>query len=203
MRQRAVEERRLGQHRDGGGAAVGIGARDPHRVVVGGQHAARRRAALALGDDVEPVGPGAAAASKSGPRGAAAAARRSSAGQRLALPARRRDAPRRGDDRRQQIGTGAHARHLRAATAAPSPRAWRRAAPRSMAAAAWRMPSRTDVGAPGHEQRRAGVQQHDVARRPRPCRRAPTRMMAALVAASPPLSAAGAAFARPKSAGWT
>ena len=40
VRQRAVEERRLGEHRDGGGAAPGIGARNPHRVVIGRQHAA-------------------------------------------------------------------------------------------------------------------------------------------------------------------
>ena len=55
--ERAVEKRRLGQHRHRGGAGGGVVARDRRRIVVGAQHPARRRPPLALGDHVDPVAP--------------------------------------------------------------------------------------------------------------------------------------------------
>ena len=51
--QRAVEERRLGQDGDGGRPCRLVFTGDPLRMIVGAEHAFRRRPALALGDDVE------------------------------------------------------------------------------------------------------------------------------------------------------
>ncbi len=54
MLQRAIEERRFGEHRDRRRAARFVLSGNRHRVVAGGQHAARRRTPLALGDDIRP-----------------------------------------------------------------------------------------------------------------------------------------------------
>ena len=55
MLERAVEARRLGEHRHRGGAAAGVGG-DASQPVLGGiaQDAGGRRTQLELGDDVEP-----------------------------------------------------------------------------------------------------------------------------------------------------
>ena len=64
-----------------------------------------------------------------------------------------------------------------------------RAAPESMAAAATLIPSRTDRDAAGDEQRRAGIQHHDITRRAGLALQHP-RTIAAFSAASPPSSSA-------------
>ena len=201
--ERAVEERRLGQHRNRRRAGR---ARRPcamrHRIVVGAQHAARRRAPLALGDHVDRSRSRAARAAKRGAVAAAApCARALERGARLAPPAHR-DASRRvaatiassRSGGRRSRGCSRAIRHRDQASPARRARA-----PLSIAAAAWRCRRCTASAAPGDEQRRAGVEQHDVARPARARRRARPRRSPAFVAASPPFSDSGAALARPKS----
>jgi hypothetical protein len=79
------------------------------------------------------------------------------------------DPPRGRDDRGEQVGRCRRSRRRRLPPRVrrPTSRArTARAAPLSMAAAACAMASPKVRGAPGNEQRGAGVEQHDVARRP-------------------------------------
>ena len=175
VRERAVEERRLGQHGDRRRAGRRVAARDRHRIVVGAQHAARRRSALALGDDVDAIGAAERRAKRARPRrrarprGAPASpigsrASRTSTIRRVAatiVSSRSAGAP---VDWRHALRSRRAARRPSRATRAVRASAARRRS--SMARDARRMPSSIDAGLAGDEQRRARVQQHDVARRP-------------------------------------
>ena len=93
-----------------------------------------------------------------------AAARRSSADSGSLRAAHLGDLLRRRDDRAQQVRGGAHAT-ASACDARTIASSVARAAPESMADAATLMPSRDGRDAAGHEQRRAGIEHHDIARR--------------------------------------
>ena len=100
-------------------------------------------------------------------RGGRARASRAARARRAHLDGRAR----RRDDRREHVAGAARRAHagaprLRASAISCSSVARRRAADRSPRRRA-RCPSPSDVARAGDEQRRAGVQQHDVARRPR------------------------------------
>ena len=89
---------------------------------------------------------------------------------------------RRRDDRPQQIGRGAHAAAFLRAADHPSSVAC--AAPESMASAARASPREPDARA-GDEQRRAGVEQHHVARRPLAPSRTPRTIAGVLRGVAP------------------
>src|SRR5688500_10618281 len=108
MVERPVEERRLGQHRNGRRTALFITPGNRRRIVVGREDALRRRPTLALRADV-------VAAGLTKRRLECFSARRSlrgsrlESGQRLTFTPHLDDAPGGGDDGSEQIGSrGAH-----------------------------------------------------------------------------------------------
>ena len=166
--ERPIEEGRLGQHRNRRRACASVVRRDRHRVVVRAQDPSRRRAALALGNHVDPVG-ACERRQESGPPMARARRRvlrsvlRSVAHDATAAP---------GDSRSSRTATmhrvaatmvasrsavgppvqdsRARSRHngLGRGQGDQAARASDWASPRSIAADAWRIPSSTDDAAP-------------------------------------------------------
>src|ERR1019366_8294904 len=208
-----VEERRLGQHRNGRGSRVDISPCDRHRIVLRAQNAARRRSPLALGDDVHPIEPG--------QRGQQTF---SAAPDAIRPPGQRRewfarladlhDPPRRRHDRREQITRRLPTGDLRRATAhAPAPTAnssavetdtrrssVRRASPRSIARDARRMPSSTDAASPAMKSDTPAFK----STMSRGAPRSPASTLSIIRAfwwASPPLSDPSDALGSPTSAG--
>ena len=167
MIEMAIEKRRLGQHGDRRGARALVAARNRRRIVIGLQHASRWRAALALGNDVQPVRLRDSAALKRPGRGSTAAARRSSSSSGTCA-ARTLDHPLRGgDDSGEQIRRLRGRRH--ACHQLSMPRSSRRASSRD-GAGIDRLRGALDSFAhrgrlSADEQRRPGIEQHDVAAR--------------------------------------
>ena len=196
----AVEERRLGQHGNRRGAGALVAARDRRRIVVGLQHASRRRAPLALGDHVR-------ARSGSRQRGlkrAAAAARPRPHGARARRAA---PAPRARSTMRRVAATMAASRSGACAVDVMTSPAFDAAIMASSVvrggAGIDRLRRALDAFAhrrrfSADEQRCAGVQQHDVAARALVSPARTSRRIAALAAASPPCRSLALGLRKPE-----
>ena len=157
----ALEMLGLGQHREAGGAARGVGPGERRRIEVGADQALARRGLLDLGDQRE-LAPGELAPRARARSRAAAPVGEPSLERARAAPAPSAGRPPRAAGRRSRPARqpSAAAPRSRSRPAAPASAL---AAPPSIASTARATPLARSLGPPGDDQRGGAVEQHDVA----------------------------------------